>query len=157
MIISIPIEFFRYRSLQRVRNPYNPYKNLESVDDDYGQYRRVPANLDEVRMYPQDDDFNFKEEDDDELFNTDRLGETNTRKYLKQMLDKTFRDDEMNHEITHGVAMEEDDTDATPEANFTPETLKNVQFAEDPTEFAYAPSDPRFYDHPQKARHFKGT
>ncbi|CAH0545754.1 unnamed protein product [Brassicogethes aeneus] len=157
----------RYYPKQRIREAYNQYlAKLNSRFDVPHPYRhRTPNNqmLDDVRPYPpENEDITFKDDDEDTteedqgrtpkkyIFDDEtleeKIAEANTRRYLEKM-EKMLNKVEVgvNHEDVGHDGMNMEEEGSTEKDDFSTGSLQDVKFAEDKTDFAYAPPDPRFY------------
>lgn len=107
-----------------------------------------PSNLlEEARVYAQDDDFRFIVDDNEEANIQDIIGQPkyndeqdtdrpSTLEWEKVMEDS--HNDDLAHNMDENDDEDDDDDDAT-------RRFQEIKVMADPSNFAYAPSDPRFY------------
>lgn len=109
-----------------------------------------PSNLlEEARVYAQDDDFKFIVDDNDEgnegnapdIIGQPKYSDEDTDRdptsEREQFLENANTESEGHHEME-----ESDDEDDDDEAT---RRFQGIKVMADPSDFAYAPSDPRFY------------
>ncbi|CAG9829882.1 unnamed protein product [Diabrotica balteata] len=127
-----------------------PYENVPIDDYEDTKIRELPdydTNPDDRRLYPFDDDLglnfnNEKFEDRKERILDDPIFGANYRN--NERLLRNDEDSEKNEERSqtmHHTVHENDNENK----EFTSNRFSGVKVAEDPSEFAYLPSDSRFY------------
>ncbi|KAJ8959288.1 hypothetical protein NQ318_021973 [Aromia moschata] len=112
--------------------------------------------LDDVRMYPQEDDFTFNNDDVDEPDGIQNVFEQPSLEERERMFQENkhvsfnnVRSSDIREELLNSAHHQEhDNAKMASEEEFPTGSFKNVKVVDDPTEFAYAPPDPRFYEKP---------
>lgn len=106
--------------------------------------------LDDVRMYPQEDDFSFKTEDDEEQDGMQKAYDQPSLEEQERLLamEKVGLGDGGVEASGGGMHHDYREVKVTNEEQFPSGQYKYARVAEDPSEFAYPPSDPRFFERP---------
>lgn len=150
--VALPENF--QQLLERNRNqasndedfPYDftpPRRNLKDIYEEYQHLEKArnhnfpySSSLDDVRPYPHEDDFTFGEEENEES-DEGEVDETSGVFLQHPEEGVVSKGGDKSSEIS-------DDGDNAEEVARR-EALKGAKFVEDPTQFAYPPTDARFF------------
>lgn len=136
------------RNLDEDEDVYDDYRNAGK----YASYRFAYPNspiLDDVRQYPHDDDFSFRDDGDDDDDGgggeeADKHGYHGSRATGAGSGAGSSPWEQATHH-GHQIVMDSVSGRQATEKVAGKWALDEIKFVEDPTTFAYPPSDPRFF------------